>query len=109
MHSTLDKSKLKISRLGIDFGLSRHRPINKEYPCDQEQPLHFMFNIKPESVINFMLNNIQRFGRNLVQYPVIELLQRVVQLITSNKESDAINFECSNQIHTHFIIEKRIR
>lgn len=52
---------------------------------------------------------IHRFGRNLVQYPVIELLQRVDELITSNKESDAINFECSNQIHTHFIIEKRIR
>lgn len=66
-----------------------------------------MFNIKPESVINFMY--IHRFGRNLVQYPVIELLQRVVQLITSKKESDAINFEFSNQIHTHFIIEKGIR
>lgn len=52
---------------------------------------------------------IHRFGRNLVQYPVIELLQRVVQLITSKKESDAINFEFSNQIHTHFIIEKGIR
>lgn len=51
---------------------------------------------------------IHRFGRNHVQYPVIELLQRVVQLITSKKESDAINFEFSNQIHTHFIIEKGI-
>lgn len=60
-----------------------------------------MFNIKPEGVIHFHIllsvslmyvSGEHRFRLPKCSFPVIELLQKVDQLMTSNKERNAENF-----------------